>query len=382
MPRTAWLLALSLLAGGCTWISGGDSGVKPAELADIQPSVAVTKVWESRVGKGTGGAFVELVPATAGERVYAASHDGVVTALNAASGNTLWEVNTKLPITAGVGLGEGLVLVGSAKGQVLALRQDDGGEVWRARVSSEVLAPPRAADGVVVVRTGDGRLTGLDAATGTQRWVYSYTVPLLTLRGSAPPLLGQGMAIIGLDTGRLLVLSLRDGVPVWEKVISPPRGRTELERLVDIDAEPRIAGGVLYVAAYQGNLTAIDLRNGSTLWSRNLSAYAGLDADRQGVYVSAADDVVWALDRLSGQVLWKQEGLAGRRLSAPVATGNYVVVGDFEGYLHWLGKDDGRLVGRAQSTDEGVAAAPVAEGNLLYVLGKDGRLSAFEIGGS
>jgi outer membrane protein assembly factor BamB len=264
----------------------------------------------------------------------------------------------------------------------VALNQDDGAEAWRAQVSSEILAAPRGAEGVVVVRTVDGKFTGLDARSGERLWVYSHTVPVLTLRGTAAPLLVQGVAIAGLDTGKLLVLSLRDGQPRWEKSIAPPRGRTELERMVDIDSEPRIAESVLYVTAYQGNITAIDLRSGNTLWSRDFSSYAGLDVDGRRVYISDNDDAVWALDRRNGGALWKQAELTGRKLSAPVASEDYIVVGDFEGYLHWLNKDDGKVVGRVRADSKGIATAPIVRGGNLYVLGKGGTLSAFRVGSS
>ena len=379
-----WVLIL--LSSGCSWINsylaGADNAPPPAELRPIEQSITIQKLWETRVGSGTGGAFIKLSPVIDQDRVYAASHDGRVAALDAASGRVLWEVKTGLPITAGVGLGDGLVLVGTGKGQVIALREEEGEEAWRAQVSSEILAAPRAAEGVVVVRTVDGQFTGLDARTGARLWGYTYTVPVLTLRGTAPPLLAQGVALAGLDTGKLLVLSLNDGTPVWEKTISPPRGRTELERLVDIDAEPRVVDSHLFVAAYQGNITAIDLRNGNTLWSRDFSSHAGLDVDTQRVYVADASDAVWALDQGNGSALWKQAELAGRTLSAPVASDHYVVVGDSQGYLHWLDKDDGKVVGRVRADGRGITVAPAVHRDTLYVLGDGGTLGAFQVGGS
>jgi outer membrane protein assembly factor BamB len=275
-----------------------------------------------------------------------------------------------------------LVLVGTDEGQVVALQAADGEEAWRARASSEILAVPQGAEGVVVVRTIDGRFVGLDTNTGEQLWIYTYTVPALTLRGTAAPLLAQGVAITGLDTGKLLVLSLQDGTPVWEKRIAPPQGRTELERLVDIDAEPRVVDSVLYIVTYQGNVTAIDLRNGNTLWSRDFSSYSGLDVDTQQVYITDDNDTVWALDRRNGGTLWKQTALNRRSLSTPVTVdGSYVVVGDFEGYLHWLDATDGSLVGRVRADKEGIAAAPVFRNNTLYVLSNGGTLSAFQLKG-
>lgn len=379
--RIVLMVVLAGLAGGCGWINsflvGEDNTRPPAELTEIADPLPIQTLWRTQVGKGAQQAFIRLAPAVDDEKVYAASHDGVVMAVDAASGQTLWRVDTGLSITAGVGLGAEAVLVGSDQGQVLALNRADGGERWRVRVSSEVLASPSESAGVVVVRSVDGKFTGLDAATGTRLWTYSYTVPVLSLRGSAAPLLGQGVAISGLDTGKLLVLSLDNGVPVWEKTIAPPRGRTELERMVDIDTEPAVVGSVLFVAAYQGNITAIDLRNGNTLWSQELSTHAGLAADRNRVYVSRDDDAVVALDSRSGSPVWRQDALSGRRLSAPAANGRHLVVGDLEGWLHWLRAEDGRLLGRVRADDESIKGRPVFVGDVVYVLGDDGSLGAY-----
>ncbi len=377
-----WLVWL-LLMSGCSWINetikGDDNTTPPAKLVPIEQPLAIQKLWESRIGSGTEGAFLKLSPVVEQGRIYAAGHDGEVVAMDTSTGQKIWQVETDLPISAGVGLGDDLALVGTGDGQVLALNLDNGQEVWRAQVSSEILAPPQSAQGVTVVRTVDGSFTGLDARTGKRLWAYNYTVPVLTLRGAAAPLLTRNVAITGLDTGKLLVLSLQNGAPVWEKTITPPRGRTELERLVDIDTKPRLVDNNLYVAAYQGNVTAIDLRSGNTLWTRDFSSHAGLDADLAQVYVCDDEDAVWALDRRNGGALWKQAELNGRALSSPAVTDAYVVVGDFEGYLHWLSKEDGRLLGRVRADKEGIIAAPVVSGNTLYVLGKGGRLSAFRV---
>lgn len=388
MMRQRWRLALLSLiftCTGCGWLNdylaGSDNALPPAELKPILQPITVENLWNADVGRGTAGAFVKLVPVVQLGRIYAASHDGVVMALDADTGKPIWEVDTDLPISAGVGISNELVLVGTDQGQVVALQAETGEEAWRAQLSSEILAIPQGAEGVVVVRSVDGRFTGLDINSGDPLWVHTHTVPALTLRGTAGPLLAQGVAITGLDTGKLLVLSLQDGAPVWEKRIAPPRGRTELERLVDIDSEPRVIDGVLYITTYQGNVTAIDLRNGNTLWSRDFSSYSGLDADASQVYLVDDSDTLWALDRRSGGTLWKQAALKGRTLSTPVVIGNHVVVGDFEGYLHWLDTTDGRLVGRVRANKKGIASAPVVREGLLYVLSKDGTLSAFQMKG-
>ena len=375
------LLFLIILSAGCSWFGGSDNSIPPAKLQDIAQPVGVRQLWETQVGSGAKNQFIRLTPALADGRLYAASFNGVVLALDALSGQRLWETATQLPISGGVGVSDnGLVLVGTNKGQVIALRQDSGQEAWRAQVSSEVLAPPRATSGMVVVRTGDGKFTGLDARTGERRWMYAPAMPALSLRGSAPPVLTRTLVIAGLETGKLLVLSLDKGLPVTEKTIAPPRGRTEIERLIDIDAEPKIFGEYLYLVAYRGSVAAVDMRSGNLLWNRELSSYAGLDVDEGQVYVSDDTDAVLALDRRSGGTLWRQAELTGRRLSAPVATRDHVVVGDFEGYLHWLSKDSGRIVGRIRAAGKAIVAPPLVAGDTVFVQGQSGALGAFRAG--
>jgi outer membrane protein assembly factor BamB len=386
MIRPILPVLILILSAGCStisgWFGGSDNSVPPAELKSIAQSVNIQQLWETRVGSGTDNQFIRLIPALTDGRLYAASHDGMVVALDALSGQRLWETATQLPISGGVGVSDdGLVLVGTRKGEVVALRQENGQEAWRKQVSSEVLAPPRAASGIVVVRTIDGKFTGLDSRSGEQRWVYTHALPALSLRGNAPPLLTRELAIAGLDNGKLLVLSLAQGLPLTEKTVAAPRGRTEIERLIDIDSEPKAFGDTLYLAAYRGNVAAINMRDGNLVWNRDLSSHAGLDVDARQVYVSDDADAVLALDRAAGGTFWKQAEMTGRRLSAPAATTDYVVVGDFEGYLHWLRKEDGRIVGRIRAASKAIIAPPIVAGDIVFVQSQGGTLGAFRLGG-
>ena len=383
IPRTVYLLtaliAISTLPG-CGWVNswlrGTDNALPPSPLQPIQASLTPANLWQRNLSSGTGAGFVKLQPARAGESLFIAGYKGDVTAVNRVTGQTLWRTDTDRTLSAGVGLGDGLVLLGTMDGEVLALDQSDGQELWRANVPSEVLASPRSGRGVVVVRTIDGNLTGLDARTGERLWGYTHTVPVLSLRGTSAPLITDDLVLLGLDSGRLLILSLVNGRPLGEQMISPPRGRTEMDRMVDIDADPQLSGDVLFVVSYQGQVSALDLRAGNILWRRDLSSYTGLAVDSSQVYVSDTEGTLWALERASGRALWQQPDLKGRRLSAPVTAGNSVVVGDFEGYLHWLDKSSGRIIGRMRADNTAIRITPLTDGRTLYVYSDGGEFSA------
>jgi outer membrane protein assembly factor BamB len=238
------------------------------------------------------------------------------------------------------------------------------------------LAAPRAAGGTVVARTVDGRVYGLDVLDGHRLWSYQSTVPVLTLRGNSAPLLEQGLAVVGLESGKAVALSASDGKVRWEQAIGVSRGRSELERMVDIDANPVSYQGVLYLASFQGRVAALDPDTGNPLWGRDISSYAGLAVDDGHVYVTDDHSEVWALDRLTGASVWKQDGLRGRALTAPAVQGASVLVGDFEGYVHWLSREDGQLQARWRLDSDGIQVGPLVVDDTAYVYGRSGRLAS------
>ncbi len=384
LPRRTALAALAALvatASGCGPVNalfrGRDNRTPPAPLTDLpDPAVAATVLWQRDAGSGIGDEYLILTPAVGGGDLFVAGHRGDVMAIETATGRVRWAVDTDLPISGGVGLGAVQLYLGTSGGEVLALDRSDGQERWRTTVPSEVLTAPGYEADTVVVRTNAGHLLGLDAANGLRRWLYSYTVPALSLRGISPPLVSRGTVFAGLDNGQLVVLTLAEGRLLLEALVSPPEGSNELERLVDIDAPPVISDGVLYLVSYQGNAVAVDLNSGASLWNRDFSSYAGLDTDGQLVFVVDDQDHLWALEARSGGALWQQDVLAGRRLTRPVVAGDWVVVGDFDGYLHWFDPADGRLVGRSRVAGDGFAAAPLWNDGVLYTLGRDGDLTA------
>jgi outer membrane protein assembly factor BamB len=382
----ALLLAASLTAGCGTfadpteWFGGADV-VEPSPLVDLQNQVAVQTLWSRDIGVGTDDKRLNLVPRVIADTVYVADAGGSVQAIGIDNGSTRWRVELDAPISGGPGAGDGLVLLGTSDAEVIALEADSGAERWRSRVTSEVLSAPAADVGVVVVHTIDGKVLGLEATTGTERWRYERDVPVLTLRGSGSPVLAGGAAVVGLAGGKLVTLRVDDGALIWEEDVTVPSGRSELERLADIDGDPLVQGGGVFAATYQGNVAAVEQRGGRTAWRRKMSSYAGMAADRDGLYVADADGVVWGLNIRSGEVWWSQDALLNRGLSNVVFAGGHVIVGDFEGYLHLLDPEDGALVARTRVGSAPITTGLRAVGNVVYVQGDGGELAAILIGG-
>ncbi|MEZ5486018.1 MAG: outer membrane protein assembly factor BamB [Steroidobacteraceae bacterium] len=348
----------------------------PAELVDFKPTLRVDRAWSAKLAGGDAVLRLGLAASADGERLYAAGAGGEIAAFDLANGRVAWRIRTKAALSGGTGSGHGLVVVGSADGEVIALEQADGRERWRVPVGGELLAAPAISATVVVVRTVDGRLLGLDPATGKERWREEQQVPRLTLRGIGTPAIVGNVALSGFDNGRVLAVNVDDGEIIWDAVVTPPRGRTELERLVDIDAAVKVSGADVFVVGYQGRAAMLALDSGQVWWSREISSHRGLDFDDDAVYVSTAGGEVVALRRRTGVELWRQDAFLRRGLSAPTVVGDYVAIADFQGYVHWLERTSGTLVARTRVGDR-VSNAPVAVGDTLYVLDDKGGLAAF-----
>ncbi len=380
--RGCLVFLLAAFLGGCGTVSGwmdrGDGRDLP-ELVPVENVIPLQVRWSRDVGDGVGELHTGLQAAVAGDRVYGAGTDGRLGAYDAATGEPVWRIDLDRPISGGPAVGDGLVVVGTNKGEVFALDAATGERRWQAGVSSEVLAPPAVGSGVVAVRTLDGRLFGLDARTGKRRWIYDSPVPVLSLRGTGEPVIAGELVLNGFDGGRLVALLAADGRVEWEQQVAVPRGRSELERMVDMDSRPVVVDDAVYVTAFQGRVAALDLLSGDVLWDRDLSSYAGVAVDAAAVYVSDAEGFVWALDRFSGNSLWRQADLEQRRVTAPVRLGDYVVVGDEEGMLHWLSVEDGRFVARTRVDGAGISSTPATgRDGRLYVYGNSGEITAFE----
>ena len=367
------LVAISLLAvvlGGC-----GSKGPQPAKLVDFKPSAKLAVAW--RVNLGDAGRYI-FTPATYGDSVFAASNRGDLLRLNAANGKTLWRVDTKAPLSGGVGVAENMVLVGTSKGSVLAYDLE-GKPLWQSRVSSEVLSAPQAAGEFVVVRSGDSRIFGLDARDGSRRWEYQTTPPPLTLRANPGVIIVESFVIAGMPAGKLVVLNIANGGLVWETVVAAPKGDNELERITDIAGPPLVEAGRVCAATFQGRAACYETQKGGQLWARTASSVGSLAADDLSVYMSEDTGSVVALDRNTGASVWKQDKLSYRNLSAPLATKDYVVVGDFEGQVHFLKFEDGSFAARVATDGGGIAAAPKLIDDKVLVQTRRGGVYAISI---
>lgn len=374
-------LLISLSACGIKSFFEEDTYEAPPEpLVEFEMEFEPETLWSEKTG-GNENTYGTLTPWLQGELIYTVDDTGMVSAFDALNGDRRWREKLDMPVVSGVGgNGSDRIYVGSQDGQLLALDAQSGETLWEARLTSEVLAAPAANQDYVVVRTADGRVTALDAKEGNRLWDYQRSVPLLSLRGvSAPKIVGDAV-IAGFDNGKMVALALSDGKLIWEKSVAIPSGRTELERLVDIDADPVITDDTVYAAAFQGNVAAFALRDGTQQWEREMSVETGIAVTPgEAVYLTDSDSYVWAVQDGSGDSLWRQTRLLRRSATGPVIAGDYIVVGDYAGYLHWIARSDGRFVARQQIDDTAVRAQPLVRDGVLYALTVDGRLSAVRI---
>jgi outer membrane protein assembly factor BamB len=361
------------------FLGGEDNADPPSILVEYTPEIKVEVAWKESVGVGANEQSLKLIPAIGSGKVLAADREGIVQARSLTTGNLIWETETELPLSGGPGLGASSVIVGSSNAEVVALDIETGKVLWKTAVSSEVLSVPVVGNGIVIVRTTDGSVFALDEKTGGKRWNYERTVPALSLRGTGSPLIVEDNVIGGYDNGKLMALRLADGKYSWETSIAIPKGRSEIERLVDLDVDPIAISGIIYVASYQGGIAAVSELDGDVLWrNETISSHSGLSNDSRYLYLTDSQSHVMQLDQRSGAALWSQKDLHQRRLTAPAAYENYVVVGDFEGYVHWLSSTDGRQLGRVQITDGAIDAKPIVVDDTVYVYAKDGTLAAIK----
>ncbi|MGB0955532.1 MAG: outer membrane protein assembly factor BamB [Panacagrimonas sp.] len=369
-------LALITLAA----CSGKAKVREPAALVKIeQPQVETYRAWSAGTAGGSDGLATGLQLFLGEGAIYAAETDGRVFAFERDSGKRIWQQDTESRLIGGPSVFGDLVLLGSRDAEVVALQRADGVERWRRSISSEVLGAPVGAGDLIVARAVDGRVFGMAASSGDALWTFDRLVPNLVLRGLSTPLITGNSVVVGMENGRVAALNLSDGVALWEQPVTLPSGRTELERLVDIDADLIDGPRCIYAASFGGEVACLDRNSGQIIWRREIKTYSGMVLHGDKLVVTDEDGVVWGLDADSGAAAWKQESMKYRKLSAPAAFGAHLVVGDFKGYLHWIAADDGRLIGRSRAGSDPIVKAPLAGEELLYVLNVEGKVTALGI---
>jgi len=367
----ALIVSAALALSGC----GGEDAVKPTELTKFKPKAKARVAWSTSVGEAEP--YV-LSPALHRGSIFAASHSGELVRLDAAKGKRVWHVDTKEHLTGGVAAEEETVVVGTDKGLVLAYSLD-GKPLWRAQVSSEVLSVPRVSGGIVLVRSGDGRIFGLDRANGQRKWEYQTTLPPLLLRAESGLSLTRNLALAGLQGGRIVALNVANGTLAWDVVLAQPKGANELERITDVAASPLLDDEQACAVAYQGRIACFDLAKGALVWGRDASSARALAADPLTLYMIDESSAIQAFDKSSGATVWKQDKLLARAVSAPTVAGSYVVVGDFEGYVHVLEREDGSFAARVSTDGTPILARPLRVGSDVLVQTAGGGLFAISI---
>lgn len=372
-------VVLPLLLAGCSTLeslnpfASKPSGPQMAELQPIKPSAEARVVWREGVGKGEDYVFA---PAVVGSSVYAAGRDGSLVRID--DGRQVWKIKAELPLSGGVGADGNMVVVGTAKGDLLAYAAADGKLLWKSRASSEILAAPVLGDGIVVVRSGDNRLAAFDVSDGKRKWIYQRPTPALSLRVTASPVVSDKYVFAGFPGGKLVAVSTGNGAALWEGTVAQPKGTTELDRVADITSAPVIDGRDICAVAFQGRVACFDLGTGNLAWARDMSSAAGLALDGRYVYVSDDKGAVHALDRASGASIWKQDKLALRRLTAPLALRSLLAVADVQGVVHFLNREDGSFAARVTTDGSPVVAALRPLGSGLVLQTRNGGIYAIE----
>lgn len=378
----AQLNAFKDLAGAITdTIRGSDNAEPPKELQPLEPTVNMEVLWTTHVGKGSLGRILNLMPAVTATTVYAADHKGAIVALDRASGDSQWSKDTGLEIASGPVVAGDKLLFGTSNAELVAISLADGALIWKTALTSEMMSLPRVSHNTVIARTSDGRLAGFDLGHGGIKWSHERTLPPLSIRSQGSPTVHGDLVLDGFGAGKLTALNVQDGHLVWEATAVVPRGRSEVERMVELDAEPMVQGEVAYATGFQGGLSAVDISNGTILWHQKTAYSSHATAlSRKSLFITDTNSDIWSMDISNGADQWKQDILHQRRLTVPARVKDYLVVGDYEGYLHLLRADNGSLVGRLDlSSNDPIVATPLVIDDVVYVQTSDGLLAAVRV---
>ncbi|MCK5361184.1 MAG: outer membrane protein assembly factor BamB [Gammaproteobacteria bacterium] len=371
------LLLAATLISGCSMFGGKEELNPPEKLQPVIEKVKFGKVWKASSGKILKN-NKQIQPILVDTTLYAVSSAGVVSAFDAETGDKLWSRKLKLKITAGIGYGDGLLLAGTEDGEVVALYASNGNPAWVADARGGVLASPAGGQNVVVVPTSGDKLVGLSATDGTIIWTLSETTPRLLLRGRGRPLVVSDVILAGFDNGKLMLIRLDNGQRLWEVRVGDSIGKTEIERLADVDGRPVLIDETVYSAAYQSRVMAIDAPSAKMVWENEISTSKDMDADESNLYVVGENDVIYAINRESGETVWEQDELLNRKLTPPAVINRHIVVGDYQGYLHVINSATGEIDARVKTGSE-FLSQPVTRGNSVWVQTLEGNIFAFQL---
>ena len=379
LVRNLLLFVLAGALSACGIFGSDDEELEPAELIEFETTLAIKKLWSVKVGKDAEALRVALRPVGDGARVYAASYDGNVVAVDPENGKAVWRNKLDIDLASGPGVGEGVVAVVAVDGFLIALNKSDGTELWRTFISGESLAAPLVVDDYIVVQTVDNRVSALSIFDGTERWSVEQETPALTMRGTTSPENAGDTVVTGFDNGRVVAIDLDSGDVLWESLLSPPSGRSDLDRLADIDGDIAVVGQDIYASGYHGRVASFAAESGQVLWDRELSSFEGVTADWNYVYSTLETGELVALNRRTGAEIWRQGALLRREPTVPVSFRDTVVVGDLDGYLHFFSVLSGEPVARVRAGNKAIIETPLVVAETLLVQSDDGTVSAWVV---
>jgi outer membrane protein assembly factor BamB len=380
-----WLIfVFCVLIQSCTQIDdfllGKDNTIKPSALTPLNEKIHFKEQWSTTVSKSAYGHYLKLIPFVSGDILYVAEPRGRLFAIDKYTGKIQWSTPLHQSLVSGpVVLGDTIV-VSTNTAEVLALNKQDGSIRWRAAVSSDVLASPLLTKRSVVVKTVDGHLYAFDINTGNKQWRMEHGAPNLILKASSSPVKMGRMVLVGFSDGKLDAIDIDTGRVLWQRSIVYATGASDVERLVDIDADPIVRNEVVYLASYQGYIGAMSLQDGQFIWNKTASTYKNLNIDTGSLYMTDSNDIVWAYALTNGQVRWKQPILSAREVTAPARIGHNLFLGDKTGFLHVIDAEQGTLIGR-QYLGSAIEVPPVVSGDWIYVITSTGQLVSFTVGG-
>lgn len=379
-----------MFLSACSSTDVDDNPVSP--LPAITASVFPEMTWSAQVGDGVGDYYSRLQPAVRYQKIFAADRNGLVEAFDEQSGEKLWSKdfseqfrdnllakNKGARLSGGITAARDKIFIGSESGLLAVLNAENGELVWVKKTDGEILSLPTVAEDMVAVTTGSGVLEAFNIDEGKHLWSYESLMPSLTLRGTGSAAYEAGGFFMGTAEGKIAVVVKDNGQPAWEQAVYTPKGGNEFSRMADVDMTPLIVGDELYAVSYNGNLVAMELRTGRVLWSRKYSSFNELAISGLSLFVVDDHSRIYAVDKRNGLELWRNSSLSGRQLTSPTVYKDYVVVGDFEGYLHFIDRSNGKILGRILVDSDGLYSRPVIAGGKLYVQGRSGKVAAITV---